>query len=121
MYKPSILQHKLPHESSSPIHCYSNLQRQSAETAAEVKQEYENLHTILREEEAARLLVLQNERDSKTEAVREKLEEVNKSIEELSDIIDYIEPIIIADDLTFLKVNMLLNHYFYLKVLWVML
>lgn len=37
--------------------------------------------------------------------VREKLQEVNKSIEELSDIIRYIEPIKIADNLTFLKVN----------------
>lgn len=62
-------------------------------------------------------MVLQNESDSKTKVVREKLEEVNKTIEELSDIINYIEPIIIADDLTFLKVNMLLNHYFYLKVM----
>lgn len=68
---------------------------------------------MLREEEAARLMVLQNERDSKTKVVREKLEEVNKSIEELSDIVNYIEPIIIADNLTFLKVSMLLNHYFY--------
>lgn len=58
-------------------------------------------------------MVLQNERDSKTKVVREKLEEVNKSIEELSDIVNYIEPIIIADNLTFLKVSMLLNHYFY--------
>lgn len=117
MYKPTVPQHKLPHESSSPIHCYSNLQKQAAETAAEVKQEYEKLYAMLREEEAARLMVLQNERDSKTEVVREKLEEVNKSIEQLSDIINYIEPIIIADDLTFLKVSMLLNYYFYLKVL----
>lgn len=103
------------------MYCYSNLQKQAAETAAEVKQEYEKLYTILREEEAARLVVLQNESDSKTEVVREKLEEANKSIEELSDIINYIEAIIIADDRTFLKVNMLLNHYFYLKVLWAML
>lgn len=44
--------------------------------------------------------------------VREKLEEVKKSIEELSDIIQYIEPIIIADELTFLKVNMLLKHFY---------
>ncbi|XDV28905.1 hypothetical protein PO909_032098 [Leuciscus waleckii] len=79
------------------------IQKQAAETAAEVKQEYDKLYTILREEEAARLIVLQNESDRKTEVVREKLEEVNKSIEELSDIINYIEPIIIADDLTFLK------------------
>ncbi|XP_067245409.1 zinc-binding protein A33-like [Chanodichthys erythropterus] len=79
------------------------IQKQAAETAAEVKQEYEKLYAMLREEEAARLMVLQNERDSKTEVVREKLEEVNKSIEQLSDIINYIEPIIIADDLTFLK------------------
>ncbi|XP_067276630.1 zinc-binding protein A33-like isoform X2 [Pseudorasbora parva] len=77
--------------------------QQAAETAAEVKQEYEKLYTVLREEEAARLMVLQNERDSKTAVVREKLEEVNKSIEELSDIVNYIEPIVIADDLTFLK------------------
>ncbi|XP_056110564.1 zinc-binding protein A33-like [Rhinichthys klamathensis goyatoka] len=79
------------------------IQKQAAKTAAEVKQEYAKLCRILREEEAARLMVLQNESDSKTEVVREKLKEVNKSIEELSDIINYIEPIIIADDLTFLK------------------
>ncbi|KAK7160239.1 hypothetical protein R3I93_008015 [Phoxinus phoxinus] len=79
------------------------IQKQAAKTAAEVKQEYEKLYTILREEEAARLMVLQNESDNKTEVVREKLEQVNKSIEELSDIINYIEPIITADDLTFLK------------------
>uniref|UniRef100_A0A673N0A4 Tripartite motif containing 35-13 n=1 Tax=Sinocyclocheilus rhinocerous TaxID=307959 RepID=A0A673N0A4_9TELE len=96
---------------SNPIDFYSNLQKQAAETAAAVKQEYEKLYTMLREEEAARLMVLQNERKSKTAMVREKLEEVNKSIEELSGIIKNIEPIIIADDLTFLKVNMLLKPY----------
>ncbi|XP_043120977.1 zinc-binding protein A33-like isoform X2 [Puntigrus tetrazona] len=79
------------------------IQKQAAETAAEVKQEYEKLHKILREEETARLIVLENERKSKTAVVREKLEEVNKSIKELSDITIYIDPIIIADDLTFLK------------------
>uniref|UniRef100_A0A673KEA7 Uncharacterized protein n=1 Tax=Sinocyclocheilus rhinocerous TaxID=307959 RepID=A0A673KEA7_9TELE len=63
---------------SNPIHFYSNLQKQAAEIAAEVKQEYEKLHIILREEEAARLIVLQNESGSKTAMVREKLEEVNK-------------------------------------------
>ncbi|XP_042600021.1 zinc-binding protein A33-like [Cyprinus carpio] len=79
------------------------IQKQAAEIAAEVKQEYEKLHIILREEEAARLFVLKNEREKKTAMVREKLQEVNKSIEELSDIIRYIEPIKIADSLTFLK------------------
>ncbi|KAI2653551.1 Zinc-binding protein A33 [Labeo rohita] len=91
------------HEYCPITEAASEIMKQAAETAAEVKQEYEKLHTILREEEAARFMVLQNEKDSKTVMVREKLEEVNKSIEELSDIIKYIEPIIIADDLTFLK------------------
>jgi len=117
MYTRTVPKHKLPHESSSLIYFHSNLQKQAAKTAAEVKQEYEKLYRILREEEAARLMVLQNESDSKTEVVREKLKEVNKSIEELSDIINYIEPIIIADNRTFLKVNILLNNHFYLKVL----
>ncbi|XP_073706275.1 zinc-binding protein A33-like [Garra rufa] len=91
------------HEYCPITEAASDIMKQAAETAAEVKQEYEKLHTILREEEAARFIALQNERESKTAMVREKLEEVNKSIEELSDIVKYIEPIIIADDLTFLK------------------
>uniref|UniRef100_A0A8C1MRE0 Uncharacterized protein n=1 Tax=Cyprinus carpio TaxID=7962 RepID=A0A8C1MRE0_CYPCA len=57
-----------------------------------------------------------NMRERKTAMVREKLQEVNKSIEELSDIIRYIEPIKIADNLTFLKVNVHLKHYYYVKV-----
>ncbi|XP_052008175.1 E3 ubiquitin-protein ligase TRIM39-like [Xyrauchen texanus] len=79
------------------------IQTQAAETAEEIKKEFEKLHAFLREEESARLKVLQNERDNMTEALKERMKEVNKKIEELSDIIDYIEPIIMADDLSFLK------------------
>lgn len=85
-------------------HLCSNIQTQAVETAEEIKKEYENLHEFLREDERARLIVLKNETKSKSEMVREQLEEVNIIIKELTDIINNIEPITIADDLSFLKV-----------------
>lgn len=84
---------------------YFYIQKQEVETAQQIKKEYEKLHEFLREEENVRLKVLQNESKSKTEAVSEQLEEVNKIIEDLTDIINYIDPIITADDLSIFKVN----------------
>lgn len=84
---------------------YFNIQTQAAETAEEIKKEYEKLHEFLREDERARLIVLKDQTKTKTGMVSKQLEEVNKIIEELNDIKNYVEPITIADNLSFLKVN----------------
>ncbi|XP_057204513.1 zinc-binding protein A33-like isoform X2 [Triplophysa rosa] len=91
------------HNYCSITEATSEILTQAAQTAEEIKKEYEKLHEFLREDERARLIVLKDQTKSKTGMVSEQLEEVNKIIEELTDITNYVEPITIADDLSFLK------------------
>ncbi|XP_017547481.1 zinc-binding protein A33-like [Pygocentrus nattereri] len=76
---------------------------QSADAKAQMKEEFEMLHRFLREEEAARLMVLKEETTKKTQAVRKRLEDITQTFEELSEILDDIAHTMKKDDISFLK------------------
>nr|XP_055029589.1 zinc-binding protein A33-like [Misgurnus anguillicaudatus] len=100
-FKKHLISYEKLKENLEELEAY--IQKQEVETAQQIKKEYEKLHEFLREEEIVRLKVLQNESKSKIEAVSERLEEAHKIIEDLTDIINYIDPIVTADDLSFFK------------------
>ncbi|XP_030621179.1 zinc-binding protein A33-like [Chanos chanos] len=91
------------HECSPVAEAASERKKQARQTEALIKEEFEKLHSFLRDEESARLTVLRVEESRKTQEAKEKLEDMNKKMAELTNIIRDIESIMKADDLMFLK------------------
>ncbi|XP_066541766.1 zinc-binding protein A33-like [Hoplias malabaricus] len=79
------------------------IQTQASQIKAQMSEEFEKLHMFLRDEEQARLTVLKEETARKTQAVRERLEDITETFEELSEILNDIEHTMKADDISFLK------------------
>ena len=83
------------------------LQVQTQHTERQIKEEFENLHQFLRDEEAARLAALREEEEQKSQMM-EKIEKMSREISSLSDTIRAIEEEMGADDITFLQVGPML-------------
>ena len=84
------------------------LQVQTQHTERKTKEEFENLHQFLRDEEAARLAALREEEKQKSQMMKKKIEKMSREISSLSDTIRAIEEEMGADDITFLQVGPML-------------
>ncbi|XP_072559787.1 zinc-binding protein A33-like [Paramormyrops kingsleyae] len=83
-----------------------HIKSQSQQTKKRIKEEFEELHQFLREEEGARLAVLREEEVQKCEQMKQKIEHISKRVSTLSEKIRYIEKVMNAEDISFLKVTM---------------
>ena len=70
-----------------------------------MKEEFESLHQFLRDEESARMSVLKEEEELKSQMMKKRTEEISKEIRSLFDTIKAIEKEIHGEDITFLKVK----------------
>uniref|UniRef100_A0A3B3RNJ4 Tripartite motif containing 35-12 n=1 Tax=Paramormyrops kingsleyae TaxID=1676925 RepID=A0A3B3RNJ4_9TELE len=81
----------------------SHCQSQSQQTEKRIKEEFEELHQFLRDEEEARLTVLREEDMQKSERLKQKIENISKQVSTLSEKIQDIETAMEAEDISFLK------------------
>ncbi|KAI5620854.1 hypothetical protein C0J50_19582 [Silurus asotus] len=63
------------------------IQIQSEEAEKQIKQEFEKLHQILRDEEASRILALKKEEEQKKKLMKEKIESISHDIVSLNQLI----------------------------------
>ncbi|XP_030639308.1 zinc-binding protein A33-like [Chanos chanos] len=76
---------------------------QALHTERQIKEEFERLHRLLRDEETARITALREEEEQKSQMMKEKIEKVTREISSLSDTIRDIEENMGAKDILFLK------------------
>ena len=81
------------------------IQTQAQHTEKQIKEEFEELHQFLQDEEEARLAALREEEEQKSQMMKEKIEKMSREISSLSDTIRAIEEEMGADDITFLQVK----------------
>ncbi|XP_051734417.1 E3 ubiquitin-protein ligase TRIM17-like isoform X24 [Ctenopharyngodon idella] len=72
-------------------------------TETRIKEEFEELHQILHNEEAARITALREEEEQRNQMMEEKMEEATKQISSLRSIIEDIEEQMKAEDVSFLQ------------------
>ncbi|XP_056128354.1 E3 ubiquitin-protein ligase TRIM35-like isoform X2 [Rhinichthys klamathensis goyatoka] len=72
-------------------------------TEHQIKQQFEKLHQFLRDEEEATITALREEEEQKKQMMKEKLEEMNRHISDLSHTIKDMEEMMKANDVCFLK------------------
>ncbi|KAK7175476.1 hypothetical protein R3I93_002401 [Phoxinus phoxinus] len=72
-------------------------------TERQIKQQFEKLHQFLRDEEEATITALRDEEEQKKQMMKEKLEEMNTYISDLSHTINDMEEMMKANDVCFLK------------------
>ncbi|KAF4087372.1 hypothetical protein AMELA_G00094930 [Ameiurus melas] len=77
------------------------IQAQHAER--QIKEEFEKLHQVLRDEEAARIAALREEEEQKSQMMKEKIEKLSRDISSLSDTIRGVEKEMRAEDVSFLQ------------------
>ncbi|XP_030641315.1 tripartite motif-containing protein 35-like [Chanos chanos] len=80
-----------------------HIENQTQHTERQIKEEFEKLHQFLRVEEAARITALKEEKEQKSQMMKEKIEEMSREISSLSDIIRAIEDELKAEDILFLQ------------------
>ncbi|XP_076120633.1 zinc-binding protein A33-like [Alosa pseudoharengus] len=83
----------------------SHIKTQAQHTERQIKQEFENLHQFLQDEEAARITALREEEEQKSQMMKEKIEKMSREISSLSDTIRDLEEEMGADDITLLQYN----------------
>ncbi|XP_063068980.1 uncharacterized protein LOC134460530 [Engraulis encrasicolus] len=81
----------------------THIKTQVQDTERQIKQEFENLHQFLRDEEAARIAALREEEEQKSKMVKEKIDNLNREISSCSDTIRAIEEEMNAENVTFLQ------------------
>lgn len=81
----------------------NHIQAQTYEIETAVKEEFERLHSFLREEENTRLKELKQEEEMKIQVMCEKLKTIKDQIETLSSAISDIETALRSEDLQFLQ------------------
>ncbi|KAL6483716.1 hypothetical protein MHYP_G00085880 [Metynnis hypsauchen] len=81
----------------------AHIKTQAQNTERQIKEEFEKLHQLLRDEEAARIAALKEEEEQKSQMMRKKIEEMNGEISTLSDTIRNIEKEMEAEDVPFLQ------------------
>uniref|UniRef100_A0A3B3SE52 Tripartite motif containing 35-12 n=1 Tax=Paramormyrops kingsleyae TaxID=1676925 RepID=A0A3B3SE52_9TELE len=91
---------------TSDLHGISHFQSQSQHTEKKIKEEFEELHQFLREEEEARLTTLRMEGMEKSERMKEKIDNISKQVSTLSEKIRDIEKAMGAEDVSFLKCSL---------------
>ncbi|XP_046878699.1 E3 ubiquitin-protein ligase TRIM35 [Hypomesus transpacificus] len=80
----------------------THLQAQAYFVERRTHEEFEMLHQFLKAEEEARMASLKEEQESKTERMRQKIEEVNHNIAALSDTIRSLEAEMALEDISLL-------------------
>ncbi|KAM9486923.1 zinc-binding protein A33-like [Clarias gariepinus] len=76
---------------------------QARHTERQIKEEFEKLHQFLRDEEAARITALREEKEQKSQMMKEKIEKLSRNISSLSDTIRATEEEMRAEDVSFLQ------------------
>ena len=71
----------------------------------QIKKEFEKLHQFLHDEEEVRIAALREEEEQKSQLMKEKIEEMSRDIQSLSDTIRAIEEELKTDDISFLQVK----------------
>ncbi|XP_048021177.1 tripartite motif-containing protein 12A-like [Megalobrama amblycephala] len=72
-------------------------------TVTQIKQEFEELHQFLRNEEVLRITALRKEEEQRNQMMEEKMQEMTKQISSLTNIIRDIEQQMKAEDVSFLQ------------------
>ncbi|XP_053352765.1 E3 ubiquitin-protein ligase TRIM35-like [Clarias gariepinus] len=76
---------------------------QAQHTERQIREEFEKLHQFLRDEEASRIAALREEKEQKSQMMKEKIEKLGRDISSLSDTIRAIEEEMRAEDVSFLQ------------------
>ncbi|XP_066538435.1 E3 ubiquitin-protein ligase TRIM39-like [Hoplias malabaricus] len=80
-----------------------HIKTQARLTERQIKEEFEELHQFLRDEEAARIAALREEEEQKSQRMKEKIEKISREISSLSDTIRAVEEQMSAEDVSFLQ------------------
>ncbi|KAF4087375.1 hypothetical protein AMELA_G00094990 [Ameiurus melas] len=80
---------------------------QAQHTERQIKEEFEKLHQVLRDGEAARIAALREEEEQKSQMMKEKIEKLSRDISSLSDTIRGVEEEMRAEDVSFLQVRII--------------
>ncbi|XP_056091312.1 tripartite motif containing 35-39 isoform X2 [Rhinichthys klamathensis goyatoka] len=107
-YKEELrfLQEKLKHREKIKGECVKTIQHiksQAEHTDCQIKLEFKKLHQFLRDEEEIAIATLREEEERKNQAMKEKLEEMNRHILALSHTIQDMEEMMNASEVLFLK------------------
>ncbi|XP_036431324.1 nuclear factor 7, brain-like [Colossoma macropomum] len=80
-----------------------HIKTQARRTETQIKEEFEELHQFLRDEEAARISALREEEEQKSQTMKERIEKMSREISALSDTIRAVEEEMAAEDVPFLQ------------------
>ncbi|XP_066541536.1 E3 ubiquitin-protein ligase TRIM39-like isoform X2 [Hoplias malabaricus] len=80
-----------------------HIKTQARLTERQIKEEFEELHQFLRDEEAARITALREEEEQKSQRMKEKIEKISREISSLSVTVRAIEEQMSAEDISFLQ------------------
>ncbi|KAI2666948.1 Nuclear factor 7, ovary [Labeo rohita] len=80
-----------------------HIKSQAEHTEHQIKQQFEKLHQFLRDEEEATITALREEEEQKKKMMKEKLEDINRHISDLSHTIKDLEEMMKENDVCFLK------------------
>ncbi|KAL0969401.1 hypothetical protein UPYG_G00226970 [Umbra pygmaea] len=80
-----------------------HIKSQAQHTERQIKDVFEKLHQVLREEEEARIAALKEEEEQKSQLIKKKIEEMNREISSLSDTIRALKKELKAEDVSFLQ------------------
>ncbi|KAG5847914.1 hypothetical protein ANANG_G00131280 [Anguilla anguilla] len=103
----TALQEKLKAFNAAKLVCdqtAEHIKSQAQHTERQIKMEFEKLQQFLKDEEAARIAVLREEKKQKRQLMKEKLEKITEEISSLSEQIIAIEQELGAEDISFLQV-----------------
>ncbi|XP_016352134.1 tripartite motif-containing protein 35-like isoform X2 [Sinocyclocheilus anshuiensis] len=81
------------------VHTVKHIKSQADHTERQIKQQFEKLHQFLRDEEEATITALREEEEQK----KQMIEKLNRDISALSHTIKYMEEMMKASDVYFLK------------------
>ncbi|XP_061890904.1 tripartite motif-containing protein 12A-like [Entelurus aequoreus] len=80
-----------------------HIQVQKQQVESKIKETFKELHNFLEEEEEARLSLVREEEQSKSQTMKEKIEGLSSDIKALQGVIDSTEKLLTAGNVSFLK------------------